>query len=55
MEPIIRIKDLNLYYDQFHALKDVSMDIPGESSDHRFYWTVWLWKVNAASDAESDE
>ncbi|MDQ0086982.1 phosphate transport system ATP-binding protein [Paenibacillus anaericanus] len=28
MEPIIRIKDLNLYYDQFHALKDVSMDIP---------------------------
>ncbi|MGG6313713.1 phosphate ABC transporter ATP-binding protein PstB [Paenibacillus macerans] len=28
MDTIIRIKQLNLYYDQFHALKDVSLDIP---------------------------
>lgn len=28
MEPIIRINKLNLYYDQFHALKNVSLDIP---------------------------
>lgn len=28
MKPIIHINKLNLYYDQFHALKDVSMDIP---------------------------
>ncbi|GGH14773.1 phosphate ABC transporter ATP-binding protein PstB [Paenibacillus segetis] len=28
MEPIIRIDKLNLYYDQFHALKNVSMEIP---------------------------
>lgn len=28
MKPIIRIQKLNLYYDRFHALKDVSLDIP---------------------------
>lgn len=28
MTSIINIKDLNLYYDQFHALKNVSLDIP---------------------------
>lgn len=28
MDTIIQIKKLNLYYDQFHALKDVSLDIP---------------------------
>ncbi|WP_068786496.1 phosphate ABC transporter ATP-binding protein PstB [Paenibacillus phocaensis] len=28
MDNIIRIQKLNLYYDRFHALKDVSLDIP---------------------------
>ncbi|MBP2002522.1 phosphate transport system ATP-binding protein [Paenibacillus shirakamiensis] len=28
MEPIIHIDKLNLYYSSYHALKDVSMDIP---------------------------
>lgn len=28
MTSIIHIKDLNLYYDQFHALKNVSLEIP---------------------------
>ncbi|MCM3702950.1 phosphate ABC transporter ATP-binding protein PstB [Paenibacillus macerans] len=28
METAIRIQHLNLYYEQFHALKDVSLDIP---------------------------
>lgn len=28
MTSIIHINDLNLYYDQFHALKNVSLDIP---------------------------
>lgn len=28
MTSIIHIEKLNLYYDQFHALKDVSLDIP---------------------------
>ncbi|WP_410769750.1 phosphate ABC transporter ATP-binding protein PstB [Fontibacillus sp. BL9] len=28
MTPIIHIESLNLYYDQFHALKNVSLDIP---------------------------
>ncbi|RRJ64720.1 phosphate ABC transporter ATP-binding protein [Paenibacillus oralis] len=28
METVIRIQHLNLYYEQFHALKDVSLDIP---------------------------
>ncbi len=28
MTPIIHIENLNLYYDQFHALKNVSLDIP---------------------------
>ncbi|WP_138495469.1 phosphate ABC transporter ATP-binding protein PstB [Paenibacillus pinistramenti] len=28
MNPIIRINQLNLYYGSFHALKNVSMDIP---------------------------
>ncbi|MEK5163353.1 phosphate ABC transporter ATP-binding protein PstB [Paenibacillus sp. FSL R5-0527] len=28
MEIAIRIQHLNLYYEQFHALKDVSLDIP---------------------------
>ncbi|WP_223068598.1 phosphate ABC transporter ATP-binding protein PstB [Paenibacillus caui] len=28
MKPIVRINQLNLYYGSFHALKNVSMDIP---------------------------
>ncbi|MDU4696680.1 MAG: phosphate ABC transporter ATP-binding protein PstB [Paenibacillus sp.] len=28
MDNLIRIQKLNLYYDRFHALKDVSLDIP---------------------------
>ncbi|MCJ8010193.1 phosphate ABC transporter ATP-binding protein PstB [Paenibacillus sp. KQZ6P-2] len=28
MENIIEIEDLNLYYDQFHALKNINLDIP---------------------------
>lgn len=28
MTPIIHIENLNLYYDQFHALKNVKLDIP---------------------------
>ncbi|MWV44006.1 phosphate ABC transporter ATP-binding protein [Paenibacillus sp. HJL G12] len=28
MENIIEIEDLNLYYDQFHALKNIHLDIP---------------------------
>ncbi|GIP27836.1 phosphate import ATP-binding protein PstB [Paenibacillus sp. J23TS9] len=28
MEKIIEIEDLNLYYEQFHALKNINLDIP---------------------------
>lgn len=28
MENIIEIEDLNLYYEQFHALKNINLDIP---------------------------
>jgi phosphate transport system ATP-binding protein len=27
-QPLIHVKDLNLYYDQFHALKNISLEVP---------------------------
>lgn len=27
-QPLIHVRDLNLYYDQFHALKDIGLQIP---------------------------
>ncbi|NGZ75803.1 phosphate ABC transporter ATP-binding protein PstB [Saccharibacillus alkalitolerans] len=32
MEPIIRTENLDLYYDQFHALKSVNLDIPEKAA-----------------------
>lgn len=32
MEPIIRTQNLDLYYEQFHALKSVNLDIPEKSA-----------------------
>ena len=41
----ISIKDLNLYYGDFHALKNVSMKLP-EKKDYGIYRSQRLRKVN---------
>ena len=36
------IKNLNLHYGDFHALKNINMNIP-KKSDYSIYRTIWMW------------
>lgn len=41
----IDVKNMDLYYGQFHALKNINLEIPGKEN-YRFHWTKWLWKIH---------
>ena len=38
----IKIKDLDLYYGDFHALKNINLDIEA-NKDYSIYRTVRMW------------
>ena len=41
--PKLSIKDVNLFYGDFHALHGISMDIDEKIKITSFYRTKWLW------------
>ena len=48
------IKDLDLFYGDFQALKKISMHIP-EKEITAFIGTFWLWKIDAVKILKPDE
>ena len=46
------VKGLDLYYGDFHALKDVNLDING---DNCIYRTIRLWKVYIFKNIKQNE
>ena len=45
MEEIFEIKDVDLYYGPKQVLKKVNLNL--QEQGYRFYWTIWMWKINA--------
>ena len=41
-----QIKDLNLYYGDFHALKNINMNIREKEITAFIQFAVRLWKIN---------
>ena len=54
MEPILDVKNLNLWYGQTHALRDVSIAIP-PPRDHCLHRSLRLRKIHVSADAEPHE
>ncbi len=50
----MEVKDLNLYYGDFQALKHVSISMP-EKGNYGLYWAFWLRKIHPSEDPEPDE
>lgn len=50
----ITVRDLNLYYGENHALKDVNMNIR-ENCVTAFISTVRMWKINILKNHQPDE
>ena len=48
------VKNLNLYYGKFHALKGIDMDIPSNEVT-AFIATIRLWKVNISQVTQQNE
>ena len=49
----ILVKNLNLFYGENHALKDVSMEIKEKA--HGFHWTIRMWEIYFPEDAKQNE
>lgn len=49
----ITVRDLNLYYGENHALKDVNMNI--RENCVTAYRTVRMWKINILKNIKPDE
>ena len=52
MENKFTIKDMNLYYGSFHALKGVNLNLPASDG---IYWTIRLRQVHPVAFPESNE
>ena len=50
----MEVKDLNLFYGDFQALKHVSISMP-EKEITAFIGPLRLWKIHPAEDIEPDE
>ena len=46
----ISVKNLNLWFGKFQALKNISIDIPKESGDGA-YWPFRVWKIDFYQNA----
>jgi len=46
MDTKIAIETLDLYYSEFHALKNINMDTG--KRDYCIYRSFWLWQINTA-------
>jgi len=50
----ISVRNLNIYYGSFLALKDITLDIP-EKSITAIIGPSWLWKIHIFKGTEQDE
>lgn len=48
------IRQLDLFYGEFQALKDISIDLP-EKTNNSSHWAVWMWEINLFKNPQSDE
>ena len=52
MENKIEAKNLDLYYGEKHALKNVSLNI---KTNHSIYRSFWMWEIDFFKNIKSYE